>query len=371
MGTRTPPAEGGRTTPRGPLSLGRYVRRQGAWSALVWLWFLGWSGHYGYAWCQREGRVSAWIVAALGAWTAFFGVFLGWCSASLQARRKLLLGRLEPTPEEWARLEAEPRRPLRHSFWATALVAGWGAALVVGLGTLALAGFRPEGALGRLEVMACAFAAPWLLAAAVTPWALRRSVARFVAAVEHDQPLRLPRWRYLLLHNVLPYALFSAAAGLAVSFFRFLPEYQAGRALSAHTLSLHLATTVLVISLLVVGAARLKTRVDFLSPLEITGRARRDLRARWRVWYALAAGPLTYGALRAVLGLLGLAELGVRDAILLKVATCLALCALIAYWAVSSTLAAMEQEGLDEHRYVRLHRLLRRFGLLGERARRG
>jgi len=347
------------------MGLGPYAARLSLWSGLIWLWGLAWSGHYGFRWSQVDGQVALSSALPMAAWSAFFAVFITWCSASLQTRRKLLLGRLEPSPEEWRRLEREPARSLQGAFWSAA--SAWAAlgALAAGLLAFGLAGFETDGSLDRLGTMACTFLLPWLLALGLTPLAVRRSAARFVAALERGGPLRLPRGRYLLLHNVLPYALFNAAAGLSVAFSRFAPVYRRGEELSAHTLALHLGATALVIGLFVVGAARLKTRVDFLSPIQLEGAgARGNGRARWRVWYALAAGPLTYLALRVGLWASGQEQLAVRDAILLKVATCLTLSLLTAFWAVSSTLAIMEAEGLDGHRYVRLHRFLRRMGLL-------
>ena len=180
---------------------------------------------------------------------------------------------------------------------------------------------------------------------------------------KQPQPLVIGRRRYLWLHNVLPYALFNATAGMVVAFSRFVPHYLHGKPIDAHAISWHLAMTALVISLFVVTAARFKTRVDFLSPVLVEGMRKKKAR-NWRLLYALMAPVFTYAALRLGLSLAHKDQLSPPEAIGLKLAVCLSLSLLTAHWAVSSTLEKLEHSGLDEHPHVRLHRFRRSTGAL-------
>jgi hypothetical protein len=350
------------------VNLAGAMKRAGLWSLALWGWGLFWSGLYGFSWNQVDGQVARALSVALAVWTAFFAVFLTWLSLDLQTRRKLLIGRLEPSPEEWRRLEAAPARSLAGAFWRSGLAAGALGALASGLLAWGLCGLRLEGAHGRLPHLAAAFLVPLVAVSLAAPLAVRRAAFRFVPAIERAPALRLPRGRYLILHNVLPYTLFNALAGFVVLSSRYLPDYLAGRPVPVASLAAHLGWTAFFIALLVVGAARIKTRVDFLSPIELVGPGTTRARARWRVWYALAAGPGVYLGLRLGFKTLELETLSVGAALVLKIGVSLAVAFLTALWAVRSALEEMESQGLDEHRYVRLHRFLGRWGYLARRA---
>jgi len=164
---------------------------------------------------------------------------------------------------------------------------------------------------------------------------------------------------------VLPYALFNAAVGLAPAFARFGPYYLRGEPVPTHALALHLSVTAFFITLFVVGAARFKTRVDFLSPLVLVGERPESRGTLWSVPIAFSTPLVTYATLRIGFSLAGVE--GIRElwaAVCLKVGVCLALALITAYWAVHSVLAEMEEKGLDRHPYVLMHRVLRETGNL-------
>ncbi|MBW2702637.1 MAG: hypothetical protein JRF33_17595 [Deltaproteobacteria bacterium] len=188
---------------------------------------------------------------------------------------------------------------------------------------------------------------------------------RFVIAIEGEKTsAQINRNKYIWLHNVLPYALFNASGGLVVAFSRFAPFYQRGEPVDSHTLAWHLALTALAISLFVVTAAKFKTRVDFLSPIQFDSSAKPPKKRTWRLAYALAAPFVTYFLLRLAMMITGREALRAGEAMGLKLIVCLSLALLTAHWAVSSTLARLEQGGLKEHPYVRLHRFLRTAGII-------
>lgn len=337
------------------------------WSFLFWLFFLWSSAVVGYRWLGSDGLVSRPLTLFMTAWSAFFVGFICHLSASLHPRRRLLIGRLEPTADEWRALE--PVRigeaGSRGGLWSGCVLLGLALAAILGAVQLGLS------CIGRLPGYprpAYVFYTALLPAICVPPavaWSARRSLKRFVRAMESGRTLQLRRRRYVIAHNVIPYCLFNAAAGLVVAFSRFMPYYLSGRPIPAHQISLHLAITAMVISLLVVGAARFKTRVDHLSPIVLTDGPARSLRARWRIGYALAAPFATYLALRLGFFLADAEQLDAQTAILLKVPVCLLLSLLTSYWAVTSVLERMEEVGLDRHPYVRFHRYLKATGRLG------
>ena len=137
-----------------------------------------------------------------------------------------------------------------------------------------------------------------------------------------------------------------------------------GTPVPVRTVALHLSITALVIVLFVAGAARLKTRLDFLSPIELTGKDPKPLRARWSILWALLVPPLVYGLLRIGFMVLGREMAGFGTVLVLKLSVCLVVTVSTAGWAVRSVLATMVSGGLAEHPYVQLHRYLRDAGHL-------
>lgn len=345
------------------MTLRRYGLWVGSWSLLFWGLFLGLGAFGGYDLVGRGGTVPLGRAVWVACWSGLFVGFVASLSSTLQARRSLLIGLLDPSPAEMRRLESLRPPPRPSVFWLRHLAAAIGLGAASG-GLMALlaagAGDGAPGA-GRLEYLLATFGLPAIGGAAVAVWTSRRSLLRFLADLEHDRVRRFGRRWYLLVHNVLPYALFSTLVGVAVATARFLPLAYAGEPVSTEALARHLATAVLLIALLVVAAARIKTRLDFLSPLLLAGRPR-SAGWRWRLWYALLAPLLTYFGLRAVFWGLAMDELDFGAALLLKAGVCLTAALITAWWAVGTTLRQLEQGGLDDHRYVRVHRFLRQTG---------
>jgi len=351
---------------RAPLSLASYARRYAFWTLVFWLAVLWWWSSASFYWMSQDGLIDQAATLGLTVWNAFCAGLGTACMSTSQPRRKLLLGRLEPTAREWSALEQGPGRSLAFGFWGPALLIALLLAALLGGAQALLGALGGRSGYPRHLFRFYTMLLPALAAAAVAWRMSRASIRRFVAAMERAQPLALPRWRYALLHNVIPYTLFNSAVGLAAAFARFGVYYQRGIPVPIHTLALHLAITGLLIALLVVGAARFKTRLDLLSPIVITSAKPLARRTRWNIWFALAVPLVTYLGLRLAFGILGVEEVGAATAIALKVPVCLAICFSTAYWAVTSTLADMEARGLDQHPYVRLHRFLRTTGNLGK-----
>jgi hypothetical protein len=320
----------------------------------------------GYHVLQRESLVPlAWALWT-GAWSGLFVGYVTAVSSSLQVRRTLLLGLLEPSAREWRWLENS--QPAGEAwFWTRIGLAA------LGLST-ATAGFvflvaQAGGGLGigKWVYVGCVAGLPTAGAGIVAVWAGRSSIRRFVASLERDRPLRLGRLRYILLHVVLPYSLFSSLVGVAMAFSRFLPAALAGRGLPAKEVASHLAFAALLITLVVVGAARIKARVDFLGPVELVAAPGSGPRVRWRWWFSLVASLLIWAGLRLAFWSAQVQELSVRSALLLKLIVCLALSLGTAWWAVASVWFEMEKDGPPGHRFVRVYRFMRRAGFLAKR----
>ncbi len=339
------------------MTLRRYGLWMGSWSLVFWGLFLGLGAFGGYDLVGRGETVPFGRAVWVACWSGLFVGFVASLSSTLQARRSLLIGLLEPSPTEMQRIESlrPPARP--SGFWSVHLAVALGLGAASGGSMALLAG---TGA-GRLEYLLATFGLPACGGAAVAVWNSRRSLRRFLADLEHDRVRRFGRRWYLLVHNVLPYAVFSTLVGVAAATARFLPLAYAGEPVPTTVLARHLATAVLLIALLVVAAARIKTRLDFLSPLLLEGRAGPG-GWRWRLWYALLAPLLAYLGLRAVFWGLAVDEIEFGAALLVKAGVCLTAALITAWWAVGTTLREIERGGLDDHRYVRVHRFLRQTG---------
>ncbi len=353
---------------RRPYTIARYSAWAAGLSLVVWLAFLLLSAFGGLELFGSQARVARANAIWIGIWTGFFVAFVSTFSNSLQARRLLLIGLLEPSVDEWDRLELRIFGPDAGpgGFWLFVVLTSLGLAVALGALMAASGSFGDAPGVSRISFVVGTAVVPACCAAVLAVWSIRRSIRRFVSAVERDEPQRLSRGRYVLVHNVIPYALFNTAVGVAVAFSRFLRDFQQRRPIAAHDISFHLALAALVICLIVVGVSRAKTRVDFLSPILLTGSSRpRAVRCpRWRAWYALVIPVAIYAALRIVLLAAGQESVRVGTAVVIKVGVCLTLSLATAWWAVTSTLRDMEAGGLDEHRYVRLHRFMRRAGLI-------
>lgn len=347
--------------PRPPQTIKAYGRRLAGWNFLFWFLFLWWSGNVGFYWLNREGRLDPNQAATAAGWSGFVAVFVVVCAATVQARRRFFFGRLEPDASEWRDLEAQPPRTLRAGFFVPALLTATAFSWVIyGLSRLGswYVGWGPD----RREFLFAAAFLPALGTAFLAPWAARRSLRRLVPAMELSPPLEIPRRRYILLHNVLPYALFNTALGVGLAFARFGRSYQQGLPVAAHDLALHLAVTSFFICLFVVGAARVKARVDFLSPLVLTGPRLAGRPRRYRLWLPLALPFVVYPLVRLPLAAASLDLLSVHMAVLVKVLVCFAISLTASAWAVSSVLRDMEEKDLSHHPYVMIHRALRNAG---------
>ena len=224
--------------------------RSSIWAGLFW-WFFLWSGAVvGFRWLESHGVVDRRYTFWMTLWSGFFGGFIASISTRLQVRRKLLIGRIEPSEEEWHWLNQGKAKNLSGSLWPAALLSGL---LLAGIRAglrLTLGHFGDGTGYARVQHV---FYSGWL-PALFLPFFIhhhaRHSLRRFVLAMEKQpQPLVIGRRRYLWLHNVLPYALFNATAGMVVAFSRFVPHYLHGKPIDAHAISWHLAMTAMVISL--------------------------------------------------------------------------------------------------------------------------
>jgi len=349
---------------RPPLSLGRYLRRYAFWNLAIWFLALWWISGVGFYWMHQDGWISREIALISTVWIGFFVGFLGFCTGTLQPRRKLLVGRLEPTQEEWKRIETARSRTLSGGFWAPALLNAF--CLAALLGGLQFVLNRLGGGTGytRRPFQFYTVLLPTLTATLLSGRIARLSIYRFVSAAERRPPLKLSQKRYVFMHNLLPYALFNSTAGVLVVMARFHEHMIYQTPVYARTVAWHLSITALVIVLFVVSAARFKTRLDFLSPIELTGRSPGPLRARWSLLWALLVPPVVYGLARAGFLLAGRDSMDFLTVLLLKLMVCLVVTVSTGSWAVRSILAQMNSGGLEEHPYVQLHRYLRDAGHL-------
>lgn len=347
-----------------PLSLGSYTRRYALWNLLIWGVLLWWISGVGFYWMSQDGRLGRDMTFLSTVWIGFFVGFVGFCTGTLQPRRKLLVGRLEPTPEEWSVIERAKPRTLARGFWAQALIRA--VILAVVLGGVQIIFNRLGGGMdyARRPFQFYTVLLPALAAGLFSARTARLSIARFVSASERNPPLKLSRGRYVLLHNVLPYVLFNSTAGVLVVLSRFHENLTMDVPVPARTAALHLSITTLVIVLFVVGAARFKTRLDFLSPIQLKGKSPRPPKTRWSLLWALLVPPFIYGLARAGFMLSGRELAGVGTVVVLKLLVCLIVTVSAGIWAVSSMLDAMNTGGLEEHPYVKLHRYLRDAGHL-------
>jgi len=349
---------------RPPLSLKRYVRRYTLLNLLIWFLGLWWISGVGFYWMNQDGKVGRDITFLSTVWIGFFVGFVGFCTCTLQPRRKLLVGRLEPTTDEWAVIEAGKARTLSGGFWAPALLNAF--CLAVILGGIQFALNRLGGGMdyARRPFQFYTVLLPTMAATLLSGRIARLSVVRFVSAAERRPPLKLSQGRYVFLHNLLPYVLFNSTAGGLVVLARFYEHMVYGTPVPARTVALHLSITALVIVLFVVTAARFKTRLDFLSPIELTGTAPRQLRARWNLLWALLVPPIVYGLARVGFMLAGWESVDFMPVMLLKLLVCMLVTVSTGSWAVRSVLGQMASGGLEEHPYVKLHRYLRDAGHL-------
>lgn len=349
---------------RPPLSLRRYTRRYTLWNLLIWFFCLWWISGVGFYWMNQDGMVGREITFYSTVWIGFFVGFVGFCTSTLQPRRKLLVGRLEPTQKEWKAIEQDKPRTLSGGFWVPALLSAFALAAVLGGMQLMLNTLGGGMDYGRRPFQFYTVLLPTLSAALLSGRNAQLSISRFISASERKPPLKLSHSRYLFFHNVLPYVLFNSTAGVMVVLSRFYEHLILGTPIPVRTAALHLSITALVIVLFVVGAARFKTRLDFLSPIELVGKAPKPLRARWSILWALLVPLLVYGLVRIGFMVFGRDMAGFGTVLVLKLAVCLVVTVLTAGWAVRSVLATMTSGGLAEHPYVQLHRYLRDAGHL-------
>ncbi len=345
--------------PRLEVSISRYAWRLAVWNFFVWLLFLWFFSRVTFYWLNQDGLMSYDYTFLLTAWAGFFVGMVGFYSTTLQTRRVLLLGFIAPSEEEWARLGALPERTLAGGFWRLAV--SFGLALSAGVGgfMLGLSQFGDRAGYERPQFLFYSTLVPAVCIGLASALVARYSVERFVSARRKPEPLSIPRRRYIWLHNVLPYALVSSAVGLVAAFARFGFYYQQGRPVPEDELALHLAITALFTALILVAAARFKTRVDSLSPIELGGSGERRRIVRWRYWYALLIAAGSYGVLRLGFAAFGYQALDAQTAIIIKVVFCLLISSAVAAWGATSALAELSAAGFEEHPYMRLARRIR------------
>jgi len=347
---------------RRPQSVGRYSWQYGIWNLIAWFLVFLASARLVFSWMQHDGLISLEYTFFLTVWMAFFAGFVGYCTSTLYPRTKLLTGRLEPTPAEWAALDAREPRSLAGGFWKPALghalVLALLSSVVFGVMLLASGGIDQISGFTRQNYGVYTVILPSVYVALLAARVARVAVARLIVATERHAPLVIPRRRYVFLHNVLPYALFSSTAGIFSAFARFADYYESAKLVPVDELSVHLAMTALMIAFFVVGAARLKTRVDFLSPIVLAGPKPDKIRASWRILYAFWVPLVVYFALRGTFWIFEIRGVEAWVAILLKVGICLTIAITMAYWAVTSILSKLEDEGMEAHTIVRIYRFL-------------
>ena len=348
------------------MTIGRYSVWVAAWSAGLWAIFLSLGVAPGFEILQQQGVVLPLRAIWVCAWLGFFVGFISSLSSSLQIRRSLLMGFVQPSAEEWSRL-VRPGASRPAGFWRWVALFSLGLACVLGGLMALLSWIGASGGVTKLAYILTCVLGPAFGAAGICLLSARRSVIAFVADMESGRSLRMSRSRYILLHNVLPYAVFNTLMGLALATSRFMPTYLEGRGVAAPEFARHLGATAFIISLLVVAAALAKTRTDYLGPLELTGSAQQGKVIAWRVWYAFLIPIGIWAGFRLGMLALEIEELRVPWALSIKALLCLSLTACLTWWAVGSIWRRMETGGLDEHRYVRIFRLLKKMGFVDRR----
>jgi len=347
------------------VSISGYAARLAVVDFVVWL-LLFWlfCGALFY-WAAPRGWLGYWLTAALAAWAGFFAGLVGFYSAGLQARRALLLGLVEPEPREWQRLERVPGRSLAFSFWAPAW--GWG-----GLGALAAGGFML--ALSQLGEKMDYQRAPYLFYTALVPALVLALVAlhsarlgaeRFILARRVEEQLTIPMSRYLWLHAIVPYLPVSTAVGVLAAWARFRQPLLLGRSVAAEEVARHLGLTALLLGLVLPAVARLKVRIDRLSPIAIEGRWPR---CRWPYSWLVAVGAAVavFGACHWLGPLLAPGGMSGATVLWLKAGVCLGLGLWLVSWAVRWELCRLQRAGADGHPYLararRIAEVRRRLG---------
>ncbi|HUU02282.1 MAG TPA: hypothetical protein VM425_12635 [Myxococcota bacterium] len=345
--------------PRLEVSISRYALRLAVWNFCIWLLLLWFFSGVIFYWLSRDGMMRYDYTFFLTVWAGVFVGLVGFYSTTLQTRRVLLLGFIVPSDEEWIDLGKLPERTLAGGFWRPAVMSSLALAAGVGGFMLALSQLGDRMGYERPQFLFYTTLVPAVCIGLASALVARYSVERFVSARRKAEPLVIPRRRYVWLHNVLPYSLVSSAVGLVAAFARFGFYYQQGKPVPEDELALHLAVTALFTALILVAAARFKTRVDWLSPIELSGSGGRRHFMRWRYWYALLIAAGSYGVLRLGFLAAGCRELDATNAVIIKVVFCLLVSSLVAAWGVTSALGELSEAGFEGHPYVRLARRIR------------
>ncbi|MBW2702638.1 MAG: hypothetical protein JRF33_17600 [Deltaproteobacteria bacterium] len=93
-------------------------------SGLFW-WLFLWSGaSVGFRWLAVGGQVDKQYTFWMTLWGGFFTGFVATLSTRLQIRRKLLIGKLEPSLNEWKWLQEGKPKNLNNSIWPAVLLSG-------------------------------------------------------------------------------------------------------------------------------------------------------------------------------------------------------------------------------------------------------
>jgi hypothetical protein len=345
--------------PRLEVTISRYSIRLAVWNFCIWLLLLWFFSGVIFYWLSRDGLMRYDYTFFLTVWAGVFVGLVGFYSTTLQTRRVLLLGFIVPSDQEWADLEKLPERTLAGGFWRPAVLSSLALAAGVGGFMLALSQLGDRAGYERQQFLFYTTLVPAVCVGLASAMVARYSVERFISARRMAEPLVIPRRRYVWLHNVLPYSLVSSAVGLVAAFARFWFYYKQGKPVPEDELALHLAVTALFTALILVAAARFKTRVDSLSPIELSGPGGSRRFVRWHYWYALLIAAGSYGVLRLGFLAAGCRELDATYAVIIKVVFCLMVSSLVAAWGVTSALAELSEAGFEGHPYVRLAKRIR------------
>jgi hypothetical protein len=346
-------------TSRPTLALAKYSRLFAIWNFIGWLFLLWIFSRVIFFWMNSDELLNREWVVFYAAWAGFFVGTVVFCSATLQSRRMLILGWLAPTSAEWAEFDKKRTNSLKGTYWLPAFSIGLSMAAVLG-GLAYLPGqLGGEPAISRLAFLFYTTLLPAVCVIPLTYFVARFAVARFALARKHGQPHSVRRFNYVLFHNLLPYVLLSSGVGLVVAFARFLPSYNQGIEIPVDEFNIHISVTAFGIALLVVAAARFKTRVDALGPLVLQGSRPRGLSWRWSFWYALLIGIIVYLFLWTGFAIAGLEGLTAETAVIVKVGTCLLTALTTAYWGVTSVLREISKDGIDAHPYLRWAKKMR------------
>jgi len=319
-----------------------YAWRLAVASLVGWLVIFGLAFGAVFHWLKVDGSVSWETTLLLCAWSGFFAGLVGYYSSTLQVRKMLILGVVQPQHSECP----GPQHPNRIYFWLPAL--GWAVvtAATQALFMYCLSSFGEGLGYSAGPFLFYTATLPAVSCALLSFHATRHQGKKFLAARLSEMVVKTPLGRYLFLHSVLPYALLSTAVGLITASARFWSEWQGQQLIATSELAEHFAVTVLLVGLILPAAARQKVRVDRLGPMEVIANVNVARFPAYRWWTVIILAGALWAGLRYVIS----GSLSASQAIAAKGALCFVTAF---FFCTLSTAGAWRQE---PHPYFALSR---------------